>query len=192
MIRQAVPEDAAFLAPLLYDAIHDIAYTLTGATTKNEAVQRLAYWIQQPANRIGFENTWVYCVDEQPVGMMILYPGFDAVRLDRPLLHSLQQQGQLTEFDQETEGDVFYIDTLSVHPSYGGRGIGSTLLHHAEHLAHHKNINCLSLNVDFDNLAAQRLYERLGYREHSTRTISGGQFSYMTKSLSQPKTPSSL
>lgn len=191
MIRQAIPSDAPTLAPLLYDAIHDIAYTLTGTSTRNEALHGLTYWIQQPANRLSFQNTWVYCIDEQPVGMIILYRGGDASELDRPLQQHLSQRGLTVSFDQETEGDVLYIDTVSVNPAFGGQGIGSRLLHHAEEIATHRRLPSLTLNVDTDNPSARRLYTRLGFHEQETRQISGADFSYMVKLIARKNAPSS-
>lgn len=187
MIRQATSSDAATVAPLLYDAIHDIAYTLTGTSTRTEALQGLIYWMQQPANRLSFQNTWVYCIDDQPVGMMILYRGDEASELDRPLQQHLVNRGLVAELDVETEGNVLYIDTVSVHPSFGGRGIGSQLLHFAEQMALDLRTEGVALNVDEENPAARRLYERLGYADHSKRVISGAHFSYMVKSVAPTK-----
>lgn len=183
MIRQATASDAPTLAPLLYDAIHEIAYTLTGTSTRSEALERLIHWIQQPDNRLSFQNTWVYCVEDQPVGMMIFYRGLDANELDKPLQIHLIQQGLPAAFDQETEGDVLYIDTVSVHPDFGGRGIGTRLFHHAEELARKQKIQSMTLNVDQDNPSARRLYERLGFQEQRIRMISGALFSYMAKAI---------
>lgn len=183
MIRQATASDAPTLAPLLYDAIHDIAYTLTGTSRRAEALESLIHWIQQSDNRLSFQNTWVYCVEDQPVGMMILYRGLDANELDMPLQTHLIQQGLPAAFDQETEGDVLYIDTVSVHSDFGRQGIGSRLFHHAEELAGKQQIQRLTLNVDQDNPSARRLYERLGFKKQSTRMISGALFSYMAKTI---------
>ncbi|PJK16640.1 GNAT family N-acetyltransferase [Chryseomicrobium excrementi] len=183
MIRKATPKDAPHLAPLMYDAIHEIAYTLTGAITQDEALEKLAYWASQPANRLSYETIWVDEQDDQIAGLLIVYTGLQAEQLDAPLKQAVRELNPSADFDPETEGNVLYIDTVSVRKEFGGRGIGTALLQHAMHLAEELQVEALTLNVELSNTAARRLYERLGFQEYSTRTISGANYSYMVRKV---------
>ncbi|WP_243370783.1 GNAT family N-acetyltransferase [Tetzosporium hominis] len=183
MIRKATSKDAPHLAPLMYDAIHEIAYTLTGATTHDEVLEKLTYWASQPANRLSYETIWVDEQDGQIAGLIIVYTGLKAEELDAPLKEAVRKLNPFADFDSETEGNVLYIDTVSVRKEYGGRGIGTTLLQHAMQLAEDLQVEALTLNVELSNTAARRLYERLGFQEHSIRTLSGANYSYMVRKV---------
>lgn len=183
MIRKATPQYAPHLAPLLYDAIHEIAYTLTGASSTAEALPLLDYWIAQPANRLSYQNIWVEERDSLPIGLILLYVGEQAEELDHPLQQALRQQRKSDSFDVETEGNVLYIDTVSVRSDYGGQGIGTNLLQVAFDEAKRREVEAVTLNVDLTNVRARKLYERLGFKELSIRTISHAEFAYMGKNV---------
>ncbi|MCC5891523.1 GNAT family N-acetyltransferase [Exiguobacterium sp.] len=178
-IRQAKPTDRHTVAPLVYAAIHDIAYSLTGATEQADVLERLAMWVGRPANRLSYENIWVADVDDTIAGIIIAYPGKAATALDEPIQRWLQQAGQTGQLDTETEGDVLYIDSVAVDTRFGGRGIGTNLIQHVIGHARASGIPAVTLNVDQSNPAAARLYERLGFRKKKEIVISGGRFDYM-------------
>lgn len=182
-IRQARKTDATNVAPLVYAAIHDIAYTLTGTKEKEQVLDRLAMWIGRPANRLSYENIWVAESEETIAGIIIAYAGADAAKLDEPIRQWLVEAGETGELDVETEGDVFYIDSVAVDSQFGGRGIGTTLIRHVIAHARTLNIPVVTLNVDQTNPAAARLYERLGFYKQKEIEISGGRFDYMVLDL---------
>ncbi|WP_047375469.1 GNAT family N-acetyltransferase [Exiguobacterium sp. ZOR0005] len=178
-IRQAKPTEATNVAPLVYAAIHDIAYTLTGTTEKEQVLERLAMWISRPANRLSYENIWVADVDHTIAGIIIAYPGEAAAALDEPIQRWLLQAGQIGQLDVETEGNVLYIDSVAVDTRFGGRGIGTNLIRHVIGHARASGIPVVTLNVDQSNPAASRLYERLGFQKEKEIDISGARFDYM-------------
>jgi ribosomal protein S18 acetylase RimI-like enzyme len=59
--------------------------------------------------------------------------------------------------------DEYYISNVAVYPEQRGRGIGSLLIARASDEARKAAIR-LVLDVETDNPAAQRLYERIGFR----------------------------
>lgn len=79
----------------------------------------------------------------------------------------------------EFHGVDGFIDELYLAPSHRGTGFGSRLLQAAEDEARRAGVAALHLEVDHDNAAASRLYERLGYRGHARHL--------MTKWLGDPK-----
>ncbi|MCT4776765.1 MULTISPECIES: GNAT family N-acetyltransferase [Exiguobacterium] len=179
-IRKATPDDQLQIAPLVYTAIHEIAYSLTGTSDQARVLDRLAMWIGQPGNRLSYENIWVAESDAAIAGILIAYHGEQAAMLDEPIKDWLRANGQPDELDVETEGDVLYIDSVAVDAAFGGRGIGTSLIRQAIAHARDMNIPHVTLNVDQTNPAAGRLYERLGFMKEKEIVISGGRFDYMT------------
>lgn len=184
-IRKATPDDQLQIAPLVYTAIHEIAYSLTGTSDQEHVLVRLAMWIGQPGNRLSYENIWVAESDATIAGILIAYHGEQAAMLDEPIKAWLRTNGQPDDLDVETEGDVLYIDSVAVDATFGGRGIGTGLIQQAIAHARAMNIPRVTLNVDQTNPAAGRLYERLGFMKEKEIEISGGRFDYMTFTVSE-------
>lgn len=182
-IRHAQASESKAIAPLVYAAIHDIAYSLTGTTDQEQALERLALWIGRPNNRLSYENIWVADIEGVIAGIIIAYEGKRAIELDEPIKQWLIEQGQPGNLDVETEGNVLYIDSVAVNLEFGGRGIGTNLIQRVVTHARDTNIPAVTLNVDQDNPAAARLYERLGFHKHKEIEISGGRFDYMMLDL---------
>lgn len=61
------------------------------------------------------------------------------------------------------------IAELEVHPGFRGRGIGTRMVRAAEEVIARRGRSEARIAVDDDNLAARRLYERLGYRPVDSR-----------------------
>ena len=61
------------------------------------------------------------------------------------------------------DGPVALLDELYVAPDLRGRGIGSVLLASAESVTRQRGGELLEINVDGDDTAARRFYERHGY-----------------------------
>lgn len=182
-IRHAQSNESDTIAPLVYAAIHDIAYSLTGSTDGEQVLERLAMWIGRPNNRLSYENIWVADIDGVIAGVIIAYDGKLALELDEPIKRWLIERGQTGSLDVETEGDVLYIDSVAVDSKFGGRGIGTKLIQRVVEHARETNIPAVTLNVDQDNPAAARLYERLGFRKDKVIEIAGSHFDYMTLDL---------
>ena len=59
--------------------------------------------------------------------------------------------------------DELYIATLGVRPAWQRRGIGRTLLNHAEELVKRQGFEALLLHVASHSTVARSLYARVGY-----------------------------
>ncbi|SIS10551.1 Ribosomal protein S18 acetylase RimI [Peribacillus simplex] len=187
-IRKATPEDADKAAVLTRLAIKEIAEVLTGETEEERILSVLADLFRKSGNRISYENTLVSEHDGQVSGLIIAYHGKDAESLDEPIVKQLRMKMKdpSVTLDKEAEMRDFYLDTVSVDPNFQGKGIGSALIQYVEEYAKHKGYPRISLVVENENEAANRLYSRLGYMEMKTISISGHEFRYMVKEIEEP------
>jgi [ribosomal protein S18]-alanine N-acetyltransferase len=65
--------------------------------------------------------------------------------------------------------DQAHINNLAVRPELRGRGLGTQLLESILAEARHLGATSLTLEVRRSNIAAQRLYAKAGFFEHSVR-----------------------
>ena len=65
--------------------------------------------------------------------------------------------------------DQAHINNLAVRPDLRGRGLGTQLLESILAEARHLGATSLTLEVRRSNIAAQRLYAKAGFFEHSVR-----------------------
>ncbi|MCM3671136.1 GNAT family N-acetyltransferase [Mesobacillus maritimus] len=184
MIRPAKKDDKRFASCLIYDAIDDIALSLTGETEKNKVLSQLGQFFCEDQNRLSYRNTLVKTVDGLPIGIAITYHGKDAYSLDEPIRqHLLKTNGVKPNIDQEADESDFYLDTLSVNPQFGGRGYGTELLNASIQSGKELGYHTLSLNVEKSNTKARKLYERIGFTYKKTITIHQHLYDYMVVSL---------
>lgn len=182
-IRKARIEDAFAIAPLIYDAIGDIANNLTGEQKLPKILASLQQFVTETTNRHSYLNTYVAVQDEVVLGIIVLYDGKTGYQLDRQLETQLASKGIHVHLDVEAHDDEYYIDTICVSEKARGLGIGTKLLQFAEQRGKELGHHTLSLNVEVEKVNARRLYERMGYVITEPWTIIGEPFHHMVKSL---------
>lgn len=182
-IRQATPQDAKMIAPLIYDAIGDIANNLTGEQELPNIFNSLEQFVTETTNRHSYLNTFVAVKDNDILGIVVLYDGQQGDALDRQLEQQLAKKNIQVTLDVEAHPDEYYIDTICVAPNARGLGIGTKLLHFSEQHAKELGYQKLSLNVELEKLDARRLYERMGFVVTEPWTIINEPFHHMVKSL---------
>ncbi len=67
--------------------------------------------------------------------------------------------------------DTWYVNAVATFPDARGLGVGSKLMQRAERQASRLGLRGTSLIVSDANEGAQRLYERLGYKEVARRPM---------------------
>ncbi|MES1049042.1 GNAT family N-acetyltransferase [Bacillus thuringiensis] len=185
MIRKAKKTDAMAIAPLLYNALHEIAEKITGSTVEAEVLLGLETWFSKENNRLSYENCFVYEQDESAVGIIVAYHGSEATQLDAPIVHHLRalHKDESITLEKEAELDEYYIDTLSVSSAHGGKGIGSKLIEAAEIYATEKGHKKIALLVNLENKRAYSLYEKLGYKKDEIVMLVGEPYAHLVKPL---------
>lgn len=68
----------------------------------------------------------------------------------------------------DTRPGMLYIDNLFVHPEFRSRGIGTTLIQSVESLFKKKGANKMRLYVAEQNINAEKLYKKLGFKFHQS------------------------
>lgn len=183
-IRRANQEDAAIIAPLIYEAIGDIAFRLTGEENLDRMINKLETLIKHTNNRHSYQFTYVAHKDDLILGIVVLYDGATGFELDRSLEAFIKEHyAQDVKIDVEAHPDEFYIDTICVASNARGHGIGTLLLKFAEEEGKRQGYSHLSLNVEEEKLRARELYEREGFVVTEPWSIIDEPFHHMVKQI---------
>ena len=181
MIKQADKNNINNISRLIYDAIHDIANTLTGEKEEKKILETLDLYVKMDINRLSYKNIEL---ENENIALIIAYNSNDIKKLDFPILEHLKTKNIfLFFFEKECFKDEFYIDTVSVLKDFQGNGIAKELFIFIEDKAKELGFKKISLLVDFENLKALALYEKLGFEKNEILKVSGSNFYHMIKKL---------
>ncbi len=75
-------------------------------------------------------------------------------------------------FSLEYEGSTAFLDELFILPAARGRGIGSAVIRHVADQCRAHGVNALHLESEAANVAAARLYARLGFRDYGRHLMT--------------------
>ncbi|WP_181366365.1 GNAT family N-acetyltransferase [Albidovulum aquaemixtae] len=169
-IRPVRPEDGDILLELIDIASHGfVMHLFGGATPPGQDVSEFTRSrIRSEDSGLSHTKSWVAEVDGEIAG----YLAIDTVPLDPgPIPEDEPAMFRaLTELEREAPGTGL-INLLSTLPEMRGRGVGSALLHFSER---NRGPNGMCLTVSDENVGAQRLYRRHGYRVAGRRPIVKG------------------
>ncbi len=183
-IRQSLPDDAPSIAPLIFEAIGDIAHRLTGESINSNVISALEQLVRATDNRHTYLNTFVATNNQEILGIIVLYNGKTGRELDDILMKKLQKKFATSmQIDIEAYDDEYYIDTICVAPHVRGLGIGTKLLYFAEQQARTLGYEKVSLNVEQVKTKARQLYEKQGFVTTEPWKIIGENFYHMVKEL---------
>lgn len=180
IIRKATSIDAPDIAECLQLAMESIVYEFIGKNDPTVAYEFLLHFVTQKNNQYSYENCWVVSNENQIIGAINIYKGANLNTLRMPIINYLKTNfNREIIIDDETQAGEYYIDTLGVKSAQQGKGIGSTLLQFCIDEFVHKQNQTLSLLVEKENVAAKRLYEKLGFIYQSEKNLVGKQLEHM-------------
>lgn len=183
-VRLARLDDAPFVAPLIVDAIDEIANRLTGEDEPKAILDSLEELFKRTDNRHSYKNTYIAENDGGVAGIMVVYGGDQAAVLDGNLEQWLVTKGaNVKTIEVEARPDEFYIDTICTAPQFRGHGVGTTLLKHADTIAKEKGYQKVSLSVEKQKERARHLYEKMGFVFSEPWMIIGEEFDHMVKEV---------
>jgi len=165
VIRKAHPSDNKQIAELCYMIWQDMELEMVKEITKERVLNALEESIVNIRYRAFYDNVWVYEKDNQVAGCIIAYDGAQEMALeatwnDLPLEEDMKAYGTPLPI-KEAKDDEWYIETVATFPEYRGQRIATQLF---EHLIDTYPNRKWSLNCDYDNPKARKLYERLGFK----------------------------
>ncbi|MFO1159822.1 MAG: GNAT family N-acetyltransferase [Reyranellaceae bacterium] len=142
---------------------------------------RLAVAADAPAiralTRLAYAK-WVPVTGREPLPMRVDYEA--AVRDHR--FDLLYREGELAALIETVAGpDHLLIENVAVAPAFQGRGLGRTLVAHAERLAAASGLAEVRLYTNKLFTANVALYQRLGYRIDREESLNGGTAVHMSK-----------
>lgn len=176
-IRSAQPSDAAFVSPLICEAMGELVVKFTNGNTQ-EGLALFEYFFREKNNQYSFENCQIAQYEGRDAGMILAYDGKELDALRQPFLHYLKTHfnTELTFVEDETQAGELYIDCVSVLPDLRGKSIGSALLHAAVQKSQELHLPNTGLLVDVYNEKALKLYQRTGFVVKERRAFAGGDY----------------
>ena len=184
IVRPARLDDAPFVAPLIVDAIDEIANRITGEDEPKAILNSLEELFKRTDNRHSYKNTYIAENNSGVAGIMVVYGGNQATILDSNLEKWLAAKGAMVQtIEVEARPDEFYIDTICTAPQYRGHGVGTTLLKYADKIAKEKGYQKVSLSVEKQKERARHLYEKMGFVYSEPWMIIGEEFDHMVKEI---------
>ena len=114
---------------------------------------------ERESTDFSYENCTMAEIGGEVAGMLVAFP----MNVDSEADSELDPV--LVPFDRLEEDNSYYICGVAMLPEHRGRGVGSRLMALAEEQALELGFEKLSLIVFEQNVAAHRLYQRLGYKE---------------------------
>lgn len=190
-IRPAQKNDAKILAPLIYMAIEDVAEHFTGATSINQAIERLTILIAEEFNRFSYQYALVIEDDDKIIGICTAYPEnvideltFKTLGLSKKYswhIHKEIEERLLK--DKVAPIGTYYIDHLAITSDYRGKGYAKLLIEAMEKKARNSDYDIISLIVDINKPKARFLYEKIGYGFFNDVMANGHHYVALVKNL---------
>lgn len=179
-IRPAQKYDYLQVAPLIVQAMEDLAMKFTQSSDLEKALPVFEYFFQQKGNQYSYENTLVFEENGEIIGSITGYDGNKLDELRNPFLAHLLNEFEFAQIpEDETEAGEFYLDTVSVSKNHQGKGIGRKLIEAMIQHAQEKGFDKVGLLVDVENPSAKKLYERIGFQVVKTKNLMGGQYEHL-------------
>lgn len=194
--RNALPQDAASIAPLLIHAWPVDAFLAMGEGLTLEDLKAIVTGlVASEDNLYSYRNTIVAeAIDglqKRVVGAMNGYDGALYETLRKPVEETISaffgRRGVVCEdfptWCPETGPGEFYLDSVGVDAQCRSMGIGSLLFKAMLERAASEGHKVAGLIVDEDKPAAERLYLRLGFEFAGNKNFCGHLMKHLQKSL---------
>lgn len=184
-IRAARKSDYKKVAPLIIQAMEDLACTFANTEDPAAAIPLFEYFFQQKANQYSFEHTLVYEEKDEVMGSITFYDGKLLRQYRKPFLEYIAEKYKVTGLviEDETAPNEIYIDTVSVSPKHQGKGIGKKLLAAAISQARKSSQEKIGLLVDFKNPNAKKLYSALGFETVGKKQLGNSVYEHLQLKL---------
>lgn len=179
-IRRAQKKDARIIANYIILAMEDILYAWIGERSMDKSIRFLEHLIRKKNTQYSYENCWLIESEKKVIASANVYDGAALKQLREPAIKLLRSMfDRELQVEDETQAGEFYIDCISVHPQWQGKGIGSKLLTCLIDEYVHKQNKVLGLLVDKDKPGAKKLYINLGFKVLGEKLLMGKSFEHL-------------
>jgi ribosomal protein S18 acetylase RimI-like enzyme len=174
-LRETSPEDASSCGVLLFATWPHLYHALLGDAGRAHRV--LARLFAAPGNTFSFDATRVAERDGRIVGLASSYPADQGQRRARasliPALLALGPFGfasvlravwRIADASMGVDPRHYYVANVAVSQETRGGGLGSLLLADAEQRGRAFGLRGVSLELEGNDPAVRRFYERAGYQ----------------------------
>ena len=182
VIRDAVPQDAPFLAECIMAGMHFCDFDEVLNDDMSDILDNLTRCEAREDVLYSWKHTRVAEVDGKAVGALLSYPGevYRELR-DRTFLefwpaYFAEHSGD----DPETDPGEYYLDSLAVLPDYRGKGIGRALMKDGIQKGIDMGFTKIALVADAEMPHLASLYATLGFVPEGHRHAFGTDFLRMT------------
>ena len=179
-IQNATSADFKSIAPLVIQAMEDMAKQFTKSDDLEKAMDVFAYFISQKGNQYSYENTLVAIENGEIIGAISAYDGGKLKELRKPFLEFLKMNFDYRDTpEDETQAGEYYLDTVSVSAQHQGKGIGRNLVEAMIQKAKSNGFKKVGLLVDIENPTAKKLYLKIGFQVVGTKSLMGGLYEHL-------------
>ena len=186
--RMATPADAGFVAEVVAEALGNpiMERIIDGQETAEDRqlLEQLTAVCKREDTLYSWKNTRLAVTrDNRPVAALVAYPGEGYMDCRKRTFALL---GSLITFDAEnmepaTRDGEYYLDSISVHPHWRGKGIARVMMAEAAREAARMGRPAI-LACAPDNTGAKKLYESIGFHEEGHMFIFGEDYLRMVSS----------
>lgn len=186
--RMATPADAGFVAEVVAEALGNpiMERIIDGQETTGDRqlLEQLTAVCKREDTLYSWKNTRLAVTrDNRPVAALVAYPGegyMDCRKRTFALLGSLITF-DTEKMEPETRDGEYYLDSISVHPHWRGKGIARVMMAEAAREAARMGRPAI-LACAPDNTGAKKLYESIGFHEKGHMFIFGEDYLRMVSS----------
>lgn len=186
--RMATPADAGFVAEVVAEALGNpiMERIIDGQETTGDRqlLEQLTAVCKREDTLYSWKNTRLAVTrDNRPVAALVAYPGegyMDCRKRTFALLGSLITF-DAEKMEPETRDGEYYLDSISVHPHWRGKGIARVMMAEAAREAARMGRPAI-LACAPDNTGAKKLYESIGFHEKGHMFIFGEDYLRMVSS----------
>lgn len=167
--RQATPDDAAFIAAVMLEAVG--TGLMEQGLTPNEQTVEIC---RQTGTLYSYRNAVIAMVDGKPAGGLISYDGNGYHDIKNHTFELIKSELSFNPFDMddETRAGEYYIDCVAVLPQFRGKGLGRKIIEYAVGQASALGLPAVIACLP-DNVPAYALYSGMGFETHGTMHVFG-------------------
>lgn len=177
---------------LIAETMHTFGDYLLGLGGHARQLKAVQHFFTLPGNRFSAQFCHVVVENDAVAGALVTFPAYELDRLNSTLARHLFKEYTVGEIlklawrslpslsGPEVFPGEYYVANIAVSPAFRRQGVARALLNFTDQMAHDLGFKTVSLNVDYENEPAKKLYLSHGYRVGMTYATPNMVFNYGT------------